>query len=189
MVLTANQPRPETVSKEATEPTGQHPKQRYPPALYDLIAAAMLKLEDLRFASLRGRPIEEMEATSGDFLELTCLLGALAGNERLCLAIAKLPQVPIAVLGLLAERESEEVRIAVASHSSTPPEALTVLAGSELTRIAVAGNPGAPVGVLIELAKHWDLGVRTRVVHNPSTPDVVRQKLRGPDVPTEAYLP
>lgn len=158
------------------------------PALHDVIVAAKARLMKLHQAVLKGQLIEAA-ASERDVLELACLLGALAGSEGLCCAIAKDPRAPPVVLALLAQYASDEVRIAVASNPSTPAEDLMALAESELTMRAVAGNPSAPTEVLVPLASHWDVGVRMKVVHNPSTPDSVRRKLLGPEVATESYLP
>lgn len=97
-------------------------------------------------------------------------------GPRLHLAAAQHPNCPPDLLHQLARSGSEEVRGAIAVHSASPAEALSLcLGGGVATRRAVARHPNLPPETIVELLAGEE--TVSEAAANPSLPISVMEDL------------
>ena len=82
------------------------------------------------------------------------------------------PACPAAMLRRLAADDVNTIRVDVAAHAHSPPDALAVLSTDAhgRVRVAAANNPNTPPSLLVVLASDSSAAARRGVANNPSTP-------------------
>lgn len=120
--------------------------------------------------------VSGLEAAPGRLTSLLChVLESRHGRA----VMASSYDLPPELLTLLAAAEDDdEVCLAVARNPATPAAVLEHMAATHWAcRTALAGNPSAPPALLAQLAADWDPSVRRAAARNASTPADLLERL------------